>query len=223
MGIMKKVADFLRSLDGDQPAKPAAPPQPGNSDSLDYEDLIREHEGKERCIYDKIADLRVRIERKEADLRRKFAEYDQASASAKTSYEIEIRSLNDDLENMNEELKTFAAQLKKEKVFLQKLRHLRNSIGHKIDRKEIERIIRETERQIAKDEEEDELLGELNDARYPEHREVRADTKKEAENREDFRKIRAKIEPEKTKKNTPEKTDESSSEIENIKKKINTL
>lgn len=225
MGIMKNIANFLRSLDGAQSAKPAPPhPQSSNSDSLDYEDLIHEHEGEERHIYDKIADLRERIEKKEADLRRKFAEYDQASSSAKSSYEVEIRSLNDDLENMNEELKTFASQLKKEKVFLQKLRHLRNSVGHKIDRKEIERVFRETERQIAKEEDEGDLLDELRDVQYPEHREGRTDREKnEVEKREDFQKIRAKIEPEKTKKNTQKRPDENSSEIEDIKKKINSL
>ena len=223
MGIMKHIADFLRKLDGDQPTKPAVP-QPKKSGMLDYADLIREHEGKERNVYDRLADQRKEIARKEAELKRLFAEYDQASPSMKSSYEVEIRSLDKDLENLKKDLKTFAFQLEQEKVILQKLRHLRNTGDHEIDEMEIQKIIRAAAKDVDEQERKQELLDELESVQYPEYREDQADTEQnEAENREDFRRIRAKVVPEQTKKKTPEKPEESSSEIEDIKKKINSL
>ena len=95
---------------------------------------------------------------------------------------------------------------------------------HEIDEMEIQKIIRAAAKDVDEQERKQELLDELESVQYPEYREDQADTEQnEAENREDFRRIRAKVVPEQTKKKTPEKPEESSSEIEDIKKKINSL
>ena len=117
MGILRKLIRIL--ADEPEPKQGDAAPAPKG---LNYDEVICNHEAKERKLNDMLSDQIEKIKGIEAELRRVFALYDQASPIEKKTYAVKIRSLNADLETQGELRDTYEVKLKQEKVIIAKLR-----------------------------------------------------------------------------------------------------
>lgn len=172
MGFWKKLAEKCFELDDKNNVKSNVP-------SDDKEEMAERHAATIREINEKLSKQISEIEQIESKLRDLLKCYDKASVAAKKTYKVQILSLKEELDGLQEIRDIYERNLAKEKLILRKIRLHQETASIPDDIDEIQKLEDETIDQIVGLEQEDRFIDDLSKVKY---RNKRKEKVKQTEN-----------------------------------------